>query len=125
MLETPGVDLSNVRLRSRGLQAHSAYIGTLAELGIPGLVLFLGIFGSAALTTRRTAIAAARAGAASTARLANAVLISMLGWAVASIFLSSETSRPPWILIGISLALPKLVSDEVRRRQEPGRELRP
>jgi len=125
MLQTPGVDLSNARLRPRGLEAHSAYIGTLAELGIPGLVFFLGIFGSAALTTRRTAIAAARAGAASTARLANAVLISMLGWVVASIFLSSETSRPPWILIGISLALPKLVSDEVRRRQEPGRELRP
>jgi putative inorganic carbon (hco3(-)) transporter len=117
MLQTPGNDLSNFRLRPNGLQAHSVYIGTLAELGIPGLVLFLGIFGSAALTTRRMAAAAASVGAESTARLANAVLISMLGWAVASIFLSSETSRPPWILVGISLALPKLVADELRRRQ--------
>jgi hypothetical protein len=42
---------------------------------------------------------------------------------MASIFLSSETSRPPWILMGISLALPKLVADELRR-QELGREVR-
>jgi O-antigen ligase len=120
MLQTPGVDFSNFRLRPNGLQAHSAYISTLAELGIPGLVLFLGIFGSAVLTIRRVAGAAASVGAQSTARLAYAVLISLLGWAVASIFLSSETSRPPWILIGIMLALPKLVADELSRHDDGG-----
>jgi hypothetical protein len=36
MLSTSGVDLSNFRLRPNGLFAHSAYIGTAAELGIPG-----------------------------------------------------------------------------------------
>jgi O-antigen ligase len=121
MLQTPGVDFSNFRLRPNGLEAHSAYIGTLAELGIPGLVLFLGVFGSTALTVRRVATEAAIAGAPSTARLANAVLISLLGWAVASIFLSSETSRPPWILVGISLALSKLLADELHSRRK-GRE---
>jgi O-antigen ligase len=118
MLRTPGVDLTNFRLRTNGLEAHSAYIGTLADLGIPGLALFLGVFASTGLMIRRVAGAAARVGAASSARLANAVLISLLGWAVASIFLSSETSRPPWIVIGIALALPKLVADEVRRNEE-------
>jgi O-antigen ligase len=113
MLRTPGVDLSNFRLRSNGLYAHSAYIETLAEIGIPGLVLFLGLLVSSARAMRRAAVAAQQAGAVFTARLANALLISFIGWAIASLFLSSETSRPPWIVIGMCLALPKLLADEV------------
>ncbi|HMJ00420.1 MAG TPA: O-antigen ligase family protein [Gaiellaceae bacterium] len=118
MLRTPGVDLSNFRLRPNGLEAHSAYIGTLADLGIPGLVLFLGLLASTITTIRRAAITASRAGALSTARLSYALLISFVGWAVASIFLSSETFRPPWIVIGIALALPKLIADETRRQRD-------
>ena len=45
-------------------------------------------------------------------RVANALLLSLVGWAIASIFLSSETSRPLWIVVGLALALPKLVPDE-------------
>jgi putative inorganic carbon (HCO3(-)) transporter len=112
MLRTPGVDLSNFLLRPRGLEAHSAYIGTLAELGIPGLALFLGLLGSTALAIKRSAAAAREAGAMSTMRIANALLISLVGWAVASIFLSSETGRPLWIIIGMAVALPKLAADE-------------
>jgi putative inorganic carbon (hco3(-)) transporter len=115
MLRTPGVDLSNFLLRQRGLEAHSAYIGTLAELGIPGLALFLGLLGSTALAIKRSAAMAREAGAMSMMRLANALLISLVGWAVASIFLSSETGRPLWIIIGMALALPKLIADESRQ----------
>jgi O-antigen ligase len=118
MRRTPGVDLSNFRLRKNGLVAHSAYIGTLAELGIPGLLLFLGVLGSTAMAIRRAAMTAHRAGALSSARLSYALLISLLGWAVASIFLSSETFRPLWIVIGIALALPKLIADETNRQQD-------
>jgi O-antigen ligase len=124
MLRTPGVDLTNFRLRQNGLFAHSAYIETLAELGIPGLALFVGLLGSTAVAVRRAATAAGRAGAVSTKRLANALLMSLVGWAVASIFLSSETSRTIWIVIGMSLALPKLLEDEIERRAD-GRITRP
>jgi hypothetical protein len=44
------------------------------------------------------------------ARIANALVLSLVCWAVASLFLSSETSRPLWIVIGLSLALPKLLT---------------
>lgn len=121
MLRTPGVDLSNFRLRPQGLEAHSAYIGTLADLGIPGLVLFLGLLTSTVRTIRRAAASAQRLGAASSARLANALLLSFVGWMVGSIFLSSETSRPPWIVIGIALALPRLVASEVEETAEQTR----
>jgi O-antigen ligase len=118
MLRTPGVDLSNFNLRQNGLQAHSAYIGTLADLGAVGLALFLGLLGSTALAIRRSVAAAREADAMSTMRVANALLISLVGWAFASIFLSSETGRPLWIIIGIAIALPKLIADESARRVE-------
>jgi putative inorganic carbon (HCO3(-)) transporter len=112
MLRTPGVDLSNFLLRPNGLEAHSAYIGTLADLGIPGLLLFLGMLGSTGIAIRRAAARARGLGAISSMRIANALLISLVGWSVASIFLSSETSRPLWIMIGMAVALPKLIAQE-------------
>ena len=111
MLRTPGVDLTTQRLLPQGLYAHNAYIGTTAELGIPGLVLFVGILISTARALRRTAARAAAAGAMYIMRIANASLISLVALSIAALFASSETSRPVWILIGISLALPKLIDE--------------
>jgi O-antigen ligase len=112
IVRTPGVNFQHFELRPRGSQAHNAYLGTLAELGVVGLSLFLGLLISTALALRRTARRARRAGAHFVMRVANALLLSLVGWAIASIFLSSETSRPLWIVVGLALALPKLVPDE-------------
>jgi O-antigen ligase len=111
MLRTPGIDLTNQRLLQGGLYAHNAYIGTTAELGVPGLIFFVGILISAARALRRTAARAAAAGAMYIMRIANASLISLIALSIAAMFASSETSRPIWILIGISLALPKLIDE--------------
>jgi O-antigen ligase len=117
MLRTPGVDLTKQkRLRPRGLYAHNAYVGTAAELGIPGLMLFVGILISAARALRRTAVRAGAAGATYMMRIANASLISLVALSIAALFASSETSRPIWILIGISLALPKLIEERETAR---------
>jgi O-antigen ligase len=114
MRRTPGVDLENFELVPRGSAAHDAFIESTAELGIPGLLLFLGLLISMARLLRRTAARARVAGEWFTMRVANAVLVSLVGWSVASIFISSETSRPLWILIGIGLALPKLLPAKAR-----------
>jgi putative inorganic carbon (hco3(-)) transporter len=112
IVRTPGVNFQHFELRPKGSQVHNAYLGTLAELGVVGLALFLGLLISTALALRRTARRARRAGAYFVMRVANALLLSLVGWSIASIFLSSETSRPLWIVIGLSLALPKLIPDE-------------
>jgi O-antigen ligase len=88
---------------------HNAYLGSLAELGIPGLVLFTGLLGSTLLALRRTAARARRVGDLSLGRIANALVLSLIGWSVTSFFLSSETARPYWVAIGLALALPKLL----------------
>jgi O-antigen ligase len=111
MLRTPGVDLSNFALRPEGLYAHNAYIETAAEVGAPGLVLFVGMLISTGRALRRTAVRAGASGATYIMRIANASLISLIAWSIASLFASSETSRPLWILIGMALALPKLIDE--------------
>jgi O-antigen ligase len=116
MLRTPGVDLTNMALRPRGLYAHSAYIETAAEIGIPGLILFLGMLIATGRAFWRTAVRARDAGAWYIMRIANASLISLVAWCIASLFASSETSRPLWILIGMSLALPMLIEEHENSR---------
>ncbi len=107
--DTPGTDLYHFDERPLGLFVHNAYLGSLAEVGIPGLILFLGVMGSTMRTLRRCARRAKQVGDLSLARAANALFLSLVGWAITSIFLSSETARPYWITIGIALALPKLL----------------
>ena len=109
MYRTPGVDFTYYKPRPYGAEAHSLYLGTLAEIGPPGLILFLGMLISTAAYLRRTARRARAVGADLLARLANAFIFSLLAWALASLFLSTETSRAVWIVVGIALALPKLV----------------
>ena len=55
IVRTPGVNFQHFELRPKGSQVHNAYLGTLAELGVVGLFLFLGLLISTALALRRTA----------------------------------------------------------------------
>jgi putative inorganic carbon (HCO3(-)) transporter len=107
--ETPNIDLSRWKFRPKGSEVHNAFIGTTAELGFVGLVLFVGLLGSTAVMLRRFAWRARALGQHYLARIANALLIGLLGWCVGSMFIETETSRPIWIVIGITLALPKLL----------------
>ena len=113
---TPGVDLGKFPPRPNGIETHSAYIGTTAELGPFGLFLFLGVIISTMLALRRTAVRARNAGAHFLSRVSNALVLSLVGWALSSMFIETETSRPLWIVIGLSLALPKLVSNHIASR---------
>ena len=109
MLRTPGVDLQTYDLRPDGIEVHNAFLGSLAELGMAGVVLFTGLLISTGRQLRRMSVRARRQGAVFLARVSNALLLGLLGWSAAAMFLSAETSRTIWILIGVSLALPKLL----------------
>jgi O-antigen ligase len=117
LLRTPGVDLTTYELRPTGQPAHNSYIGTAAELGIPGLILLLGLIASAFMSVRRAATRARELGEEFLARVATALAFSLGGWAVASLFLSSETSRVLWIVLGLILALPRLLTQAATKRE--------
>jgi hypothetical protein len=42
----------------------------------------------------------------------NALIVGLVGWCVGSMFIETETSRPIWILIGMTLALPRLIPEQ-------------
>jgi O-antigen ligase len=109
MLRTSGVDLSNQRLRPGGLKAHSTYIGLTAELGVLGIILFVGLVVSTARLLLRVARKAREREEWFLARCSTALAISLAGWCASSLFLSADTSRPLWIIVGLSLALARLV----------------
>ena len=121
LVETPGVVLTNFKLRPHGSEVHNAFLGTTAELGFVGLFLFLGMLGSTALMLRRVARRARALGDFYLAKIANALLIGLVGWCIGSLFIETETSRPIWILIGLCLALPKLLDASARGEVNPVR----
>ncbi len=123
LLRTPGVDFSAYALRPGGQYVHNAYLESLTELGVVGVALFCAVLGAMALALRRTTRRARAAGVPLVASFSRALTLSLAGFAFASIFLSTETNRTLWILLGLSLALPRVLLKEQHERtitEEPG-----
>lgn len=105
---TPGVQrlpVLYVHYQETGLYAHNAYLGSLAELGPIGVTLFIAIFLTTARSLNRTCQAAAASRDSFLMTVSHALMLALLSFAVASLSLSSETSRSLWMLVGLSLAL--------------------
>jgi O-antigen ligase len=107
---TPGVRIEeHLRPSVRsGEYVHNAFLGSLAELGPVGLALFTGVLGASAARLRRAAREARAAGLPVVGAVANALLLSLGGLILASLLLSTETSRVLWVLVGLSLSVPGL-----------------
>lgn len=114
LLSTPGLDPK--AFTPRPIEVHSAPIGTTAELGLIGLALFAAMVLSTGIFLRRTGRRAFEAGADFVGRVANALVLSLVGWALSSFFIETETSRPLWIIIGLALALPGLIAERQEAR---------
>jgi O-antigen ligase len=85
--------------------AHNSYIHAGAELGIPGLILFLGI-----LVTSFRALRSVRrlpGGPRGPPQLAQSLAASLLGFAVGAFFLSLAYSDMVFALAGLAAALAK------------------
>jgi O-antigen ligase len=113
LLRTPGVDPLLLRDRKEGdnFVAHNTYLGTAAELGIPGLLMYLGLMISTGITLRRTALKAHAAGAHFVGRVSHGLMLGLVAWSATCVFLSAESARMFWIIVGLSLALPKLIPE--------------
>jgi O-antigen ligase len=105
------VNLNSYRLRPHGQPVHNAYLESLAELGAVGLLLFAGVLGTMYATLRRVGAEADHANDRLLATLSRALIISIAGYVLAAMFLSIETYRVLWILLGLTLALPRLTRE--------------
>jgi O-antigen ligase len=80
---------------------HNTYLEILAEMGFPGLLLFLGIVGSSLLCVLRAARLWARRGAVGMEALARGVLLGLIGLLVADFFISEMYGKLLWTMLAL------------------------
>ena len=88
--------------------AHNTYLEIAAELGLPGLAVYLAVLGSAYWTLRHVRRSPLRSTPPLARHAALALQAGLLGYAVASFFLSAEYQKLFWFMIFLSMCLPAL-----------------
>jgi len=102
---------------------HNMYIETFSELGVVGLVLFLGII-VAALAAAGRGIRRLARGDPAISVIARGLLAGTIGLLVAFAFSSGQYQKQPWILFGL-LAATQIISLRAGADPRRGRELEP
>jgi O-antigen ligase len=110
LYRTPGVDFSAFNPPPEGQFVHNAYLSSLTQVGVIGLGLFLALFAAMFRSLRAIARKADALDDPLLVTVSRALMISLAGFAIISIFLSSETDRALWVLLGLTLALSRLVA---------------
>lgn len=96
----------------RWTAAHNAYIEVGAELGFPGLVLYLGFLTTIMVVLARTEKVTAGMEPATRARvrgLSEALMTAMIGFIVGTFFLSLAYSSMLYVLAALSVGLDKAI----------------
>jgi O-antigen ligase len=88
--------------------AHNIYLELLADLGIPGLLAFLGVVVAAIGATIKAARMFRRNGDREMELIARSMFLVLVGFMTADVFLSGEFSKQLWLAFAISAALLKL-----------------
>ncbi|PYO89607.1 MAG: hypothetical protein DMD58_08935 [Gemmatimonadetes bacterium] len=105
--------LARLQERGRGVRwgaAHNTFIQVGAELGVPGLLLFMGVIAAAFGSLRRVTRLAGRSGPAAgdLSRLAQALTAALIGFVTGSVFLSLAYHDILYTLLAFTLALAKI-----------------
>jgi O-antigen ligase len=105
-----------------GYMAHDVYVEYAAELGILGFLLFMGILVSVYRSLERVRKLAMRDDDEFFFAVTSGMQTGLLGFCVASFFLSAEYQKTFWILIFLSASVPSLfrtrhsTADELQAR---------
>src|SRR6266566_2848116 len=121
-----GTIAPKAKLWERGLgvrwqAAHNSFIQVGAELGIPGLLLFMALLASVFMSLRRVARRALAADppARDVSRLAQSLMAALVGFVVGGFFLSLAYSNMLYTLAAFAVGLRKVASADDLRSPRP------
>jgi O-antigen ligase len=84
---------------------HNVYLEILAETGIVGLLLFTTVLALCLRAAWRAVRLFRQAGDTAMATLAKAVVIGVVAWLAAGMFISGQTDRRLWLLLALGPAM--------------------
>jgi O-antigen ligase len=101
--------------------AHNTYVQAGAEIGIPGLLLFLGLIASTFAALRRVARRTPQADPAGhqRARLAQSLMAALVGFVVGAFFLSLVYHDMLYVLVAFAVGLAKVARVDAARWSAP------
>jgi O-antigen ligase len=88
--------------------AHNTYVGLLADLGLAGIIPFLGIFLSALANLRRVSRRTKASGQMLLHQVALGLQAGLLGYIVCAFFLSTLWQQVMWFAVFLSMCLPRI-----------------
>jgi O-antigen ligase len=101
----PGPILRDEFIVDRPQVAHNSYLHVVAELGVPGLLLFGGLLVAGLLAAWRAAAEFARQGDMFMETCARGVVLALVALLVADFFASDQLNKELWLLLGLGPAL--------------------
>lgn len=109
---SPHAERQQYGIGVRWSAAHNSFIQVGAELGVPGLLLFVAILASAfaALRTARRRARESSGPLAAGAELAQALTAALIGFVVGAFFLSLAYSEMLFTLVALSVGLRKVTA---------------
>jgi O-antigen ligase len=96
--------------------AHNSYVEIGAEMGIPALLLFLGMLLCTLLSLERVAQRSKRLGVATLTQIAFGLQAGLVGSCVSIFFVSGEYQKMLWISLFLTMCLPPLL-DQIEWKQ--------
>lgn len=116
----PGSIASSTFIVDKPQVAHNIYLEILAELGVVGLALFLGIVGFLLRCGLRAAKIFAKAGDRPMDVVSRAVVVATLGVLATDFFISDQYSKSLWLQLALCPALLAVANREAAARPRIG-----
>jgi O-antigen ligase len=117
---TPGVDIKASYVQ-QGRLVHNSYLEALTELGPVGLLLLVLLIALTGWCLWRVYVRARALQDDTTRIVAATLMLVLLGLAISMGFLSIALNKPLWILVGLALALDRMVDRPPEAPRTPAR----
>jgi O-antigen ligase len=101
----PGAAIDRTDLADNPSVAHNSYLEVLAEGGVIGLALFLGVLAVALSAATKATRRFLRDGRSDLAVIAGAVVVALFSLLASDFFISEQFSKQLWLLIALCPAL--------------------